>query len=96
MITAASIGFFHTLFGPDHYLPFIMMSRAKKWSLTKTAWITVLCGIGHVGSSVVLGAIGIILGIAVSKKVFSRSCRRNNTPQWIGDPIPWAMTFQSV
>ncbi len=28
-ITAASIGFFHTLFGPDHYLPFIMMSKDK-------------------------------------------------------------------
>ena len=30
IITAASIGFFHTLFGPDHYLPFIMMSWARK------------------------------------------------------------------
>jgi len=30
-ITAASLGLFHTLFGPDHYLPFIMMARARRW-----------------------------------------------------------------
>jgi len=65
--TAISIGFFHTLLGPDHYLPFIVMSRARKWTLTKTTSITLLCGIGHILSSVVLGLIGISFGIAVSK-----------------------------
>jgi hypothetical protein len=29
-ITAASMGFFHTLFGQDHYLPFIMMAGAME------------------------------------------------------------------
>ena len=67
LITAASIGFFHTLFGPDHYIPFIVMAKSGKWSKVKTAWVTVLCGIGHVLSSVVLGIIGIAAGIAVSK-----------------------------
>jgi nickel/cobalt exporter len=67
LITAASIGFFHTLFGPDHYLPFIVMAKSGKWSKVKTIWITVLCGIGHVLSSVVIGLIGIAAGIAVSK-----------------------------
>ena len=66
-ITAASIGFFHTLLGPDHYLPFIALSKAKKWSLTKTLLITFFCGIGHVLSSVLLGFIGIGLGIALFK-----------------------------
>ena len=59
MFVAASIGFFHTLFGPDHYLPFIVMARANRWSTIKTIWITLLCGVGHVVSSVVLGIIGI-------------------------------------
>jgi len=67
VIAAASIGFFHTLFGPDHYLPFIMMSRSGRWSLRKTILITTLCGAGHVGSSVLLGFLGISMGIAVSK-----------------------------
>jgi len=66
-ITAASIGLFHTLLGPDHYLPFIVMARARKWSLTRTTFVTVLCGIGHVLSSVVLGIIGIALGVSINK-----------------------------
>jgi sulfite exporter TauE/SafE len=66
-ITAASIGLFHTLLGPDHYLPFIVMARARKWSLLKTTWITVLCGVGHVLSSIILGIIGIALGISINK-----------------------------
>lgn len=65
--TALSIGFFHTLFGPDHYLPFIVMSKARGWSRPKTTLITLLCGLGHIASSVVLGFIGIALGIAVFK-----------------------------
>jgi len=77
LVTAASIGFFHTLFGPDHYLPFIVMAKARKWSLTRTAWITLLCGIGHIGSSVILGMIGVALGIAVKKLELVESFRGN-------------------
>ncbi|NQU94609.1 MAG: sulfite exporter TauE/SafE family protein [Candidatus Omnitrophica bacterium] len=66
-LTAASIGFLHTLFGPDHYLPFVVMSKARGWSLAKTNFITFLCGIGHILSSVLLGFIGILFGIAVMK-----------------------------
>jgi len=75
--TAAFIGFFHTLLGPDHYLPFIVMGKARKWSMVKTSWITVLCGIGHVTSSVLLGCIGIALGLAVTKLAAVESFRGN-------------------
>jgi len=63
--TAASIGFVHTLLGPDHYLPFVAMSRAGGWSTRKTYWVTLLCGLGHIGSSVVLGFLGVALGWAL-------------------------------
>jgi sulfite exporter TauE/SafE len=76
-ITAASIGFLHTLLGPDHYLPFIMMSWARKWSTIKTVIITFLCGIGHIGSSVVLGLIGVAFGLAVNNLVKIESVRGN-------------------
>ena len=66
-VTAASIGFFHTLFGPDHYLPFIVMSKAREWNLSKTMFITFLCGIGHVLGSVVLGILGVSIGIAIGR-----------------------------
>ena len=32
---AASIAFIHTLMGPDHYLPFVAMGKARGWSLPK-------------------------------------------------------------
>jgi ABC-type nickel/cobalt efflux system permease component RcnA len=77
VITAASIGFLHTLLGPDHYLPFIMMSWARKWSRTKTIVITFLCGLGHIASSIILGMIGVSLGIAVKKLEIIESSRGN-------------------
>jgi len=65
--TAASLGFIHTLIGPDHYLPFIFMSRARRWPLPKTLLIAFLCGLGHVLSSILLGLAGVALGVAVFK-----------------------------
>jgi len=64
---AGAIAVMHTLVGPDHYVPFVAMSRALGWSRTKTIWITVLCGLGHVLSSVVLGTVGITLGLVVTQ-----------------------------
>jgi sulfite exporter TauE/SafE len=62
---AVSLGFFHCLLGPDHYVPFVAMSRVGLWSLRKTLLVTVLCGVGHVASSVALGFVGVALGIIV-------------------------------
>jgi nickel/cobalt transporter (NicO) family protein len=76
-ITAATLGFFHTLLGPDHYLPFIMIAWARKWSGFKTMMVTILCGIGHVGSSVILGLVGVAIGIAVNKLQWFESVRGN-------------------
>ena len=73
--TAISIGFVHTVLGPDHYLPFIVLSEAKKWTLRKTMLITFLCGLGHVLSSVVLGLVGIGVGISVNRLVKVESFR---------------------
>jgi len=77
LLTAISVAFIHTLSGPDHYLPFIMISKARKWSLAKTSWFTVLCGLGHVGGSIVLGFIGIAFGIALAKLELFESVRGN-------------------
>jgi sulfite exporter TauE/SafE len=77
VITAASIGFLHTVLGPDHYLPFIMMSWARKWSRTKTIVITFLCGLGHIASSIILGMIGVSMGLAVKKLELIESSRGN-------------------
>jgi len=75
LATAATIAFVHTLLGPDHYLPFIVMSKSGQWSLRKTSVITLLCGLGHVLGSVALGMIGIALGIAATNLVGIESIR---------------------
>ena len=65
--TAATLGLVHTVIGPDHYLPFIVIGRARNWTLRKTLFVSFLAGLGHILSSVVLGFLGIALGIAVSR-----------------------------
>ncbi len=72
---AGSIGLLHTLLGPDHYLPFVVMARARKWSLAKTIIITSLCGAGHVASSIVVGLVGITFGFALTELVELESAR---------------------
>ncbi len=66
LIAAAAIAVTHTALGPDHTLPFLMLAQARRWSATRTLVVTVLCGIGHVGSSLLLGAIGLALGYGVA------------------------------
>lgn len=67
LTTSATIGFVHTILGPDHYLPFIVISKARNWSAVKTGVITLICGLGHILSSIILGFIGIALGISILK-----------------------------
>jgi nickel/cobalt transporter (NicO) family protein len=81
--SAIIIGFTHTILGPDHYLPFIVIAKAKNWSLKKTLTTTAICGIGHVLSSVILGIIGIMLGAALLKLELIESFR--------GDIAAWLL-----
>ncbi len=82
-LLVVSIAFFHTLFGPDHYVPFTVMARARRWSAFRTTWITVLCGAGHILSSVLLGVLGIAFGVAVAKLEMLEGLR--------GDIAGWAL-----
>ena len=45
------------------------MGKAQGWSLGKTLRITLLCGIGHVASSMLLGLAGILLGAQLATLV---------------------------
>jgi len=80
--SAALIGSIHTVIGPDHYLPFVAMSKARQWSRGKTLWITALCGVGHVGGSVVLGLVGIAAGITVRSLELFES-QRGEIAAWL-------------
>ena len=82
VITAAAIGFVHTLAGPDHYLPFAMLSWARKWSTAKTCLVTLVCGLGHIASSIVLGLVGVGFGVAIGKLEILESVR-GNVAAWL-------------
>jgi len=66
-LTAGTVGAVHTLLGPDHYVPFVAMSRSGDWSLGKTLRVTTACGLAHVAGSVAIGIVGIALGMAVMR-----------------------------
>jgi ABC-type nickel/cobalt efflux system permease component RcnA len=74
-LSAAAIAFVHTILGPDHYLPFVAMARAKGWSLSRTLRITLVCGAGHLAGSVALGLVGIALGIQLSSLTWLEGIR---------------------
>jgi nickel/cobalt exporter len=84
LLTAASIALIHTLVGPDHYLPFAGMARAFSWSRQRTVAITLLCGLGHVLSSALLGLVGIALGLGLASLQAIESAR--------GHFAAWALT----
>ena len=84
IFTAASIGFIHTLLGPDHYLPFVAMGAARRWTTGRTLWITSLCGLGHVLGSVVIGFIGIGIGVSLHRLEWFEGMR--------GDAAAWLLT----
>lgn len=75
MIAAVSIACLHTVTGPDHYLPFIALSKSRGWSFTKTIGWTVVCGCGHVWSSVLLGLGGAAIGWSLSKVSWMENIR---------------------
>ena len=68
LITAAiTIACLHTMMGPDHYLPFIAIAKARGWRFGKTLMWVIICGCGHVWSSVLLGLGGAAFGWSLTK-----------------------------
>jgi ABC-type nickel/cobalt efflux system permease component RcnA len=76
-VSAAAIAFAHTVLGPDHYLPFVAMAKARGWSMAKTLRITLFCGVGHLAGSVVLGLVGITVGVQLSSLNWMEGVRGN-------------------
>jgi len=75
LLTASGIACLHTIAGPDHYLPFIALSKARGWHFGKTLVWTIICGCGHVWSSVLLGLGGAALGWSISKTTLFENVR---------------------
>lgn len=67
-VTAGTAGVLHTAAGPDHYLPFVMLAKANRWGWPKLVSVTLLCGLGHVLSSVVIGLVA-VAGLAALPQI---------------------------
>lgn len=82
LFSTVGISLAHTLTGPDHYLPFIALSKSGKWTLPKTLFWTTLCGLAHVGTSLLVGLIGIFLGWTLSQQS-NLVMTRGNFASWM-------------
>ncbi|MEN7341539.1 MAG: sulfite exporter TauE/SafE family protein [Pseudomonadota bacterium] len=82
-VTAMAIGILHTAIGPDHYLPFVVLSKARQWSARRTLVITAACGMIHVAGSVILGLAGVAFGLALQQLEWVEGVR--------GDLAAWAL-----
>ena len=74
LISTSSVAFLHAL-APDHWLPFAMLAKSSGWSVRRLVWITLLAGIGHVATSLILGSAGIVLGFGLSRLQATEAAR---------------------
>jgi nickel/cobalt exporter len=72
--TAAGTAAFHTLI-PDHWLPFVLVGRARRWSARTTALVSATSAVIHTGLSVVLGLLALGVGEAAALAIGGRLTR---------------------
>ena len=65
IIGAAVVGILH-MSAPDHWLTLCVLARNKKWAPKKLFGISFMTAIGHVGLSVVIGLVVVVIGLAFS------------------------------
>lgn len=53
-ITGFTVAFFHAAM-PTHWLPFVLVARARQWSRAKTLGVTAFAGLGHVALTSLIG-----------------------------------------
>lgn len=61
------VGVLHTLV-PDHWAPIMVIARQRRWSKSETARAALLAGSGHVFSTLIIGVIVWIAGVAVAAR----------------------------
>jgi ABC-type nickel/cobalt efflux system permease component RcnA len=68
MIATFTLAVSHSI-NPDHWFPFVMVGRANKWKISWVLALAVIAGIGHVGTSVVIGLVGVFVEKGTSKEI---------------------------
>lgn len=65
--TGFTMAFFHAAI-PTHWLPFVLVGRARKWSRTKVLLVTIAAGLGHVLLTSLLGLVVTLVGVQFYEK----------------------------
>jgi putative Mn2+ efflux pump MntP len=68
LFTSIVTALVHTLI-PDHWLPFVLIGRARGWSVQATAAISGLSALIHAAVSVALGGVALALGLSASAAI---------------------------
>ena len=50
---------------PTHWLPFVLVGRAQRWSLTKNLLAVSAAGLAHIASTAVVGSLIVAAGLAL-------------------------------
>lgn len=61
VFSAAFVGFVHSL-APGHWLPVVLMVKARKWDTAQAAFGALVAAAGHIFVSVGLGFVGLVIG----------------------------------
>ncbi len=62
------LSLFHALI-PSHWLPIVAIARQHRWALRRTLWVTLVVGLAHVLSTVLLGMLLALLGHWISNQI---------------------------
>jgi len=64
---SAMVGAVHALL-PDHWIPFVLLSRARRWDLRRSLSATAAGGLAHLVSTAALGLLVALLGTEALKR----------------------------
>jgi len=67
VLTVAVVGVLHTIV-PDHWAPIVVLARQQGWSTARTARAAALAGVGHVTTTLALGALLWIVGAVLAAR----------------------------
>ena len=67
--TGFTVAFFHAAI-PTHWLPFVLVSRARGWSRGKTLMVSTFAGLGHVALTSLLGLVIAWFGFKLDERVW--------------------------
>ncbi|MFW2343437.1 hypothetical protein [Brevundimonas sp.] len=60
---------------PTHWLPFVLVGRAQRWSLATTLWSVIAAGLAHIAVTAAVGGLIVAAGLALD--------------QWVAGVLPW-------